>query len=288
MVLESLINPFRATKKPYHMLFFGALYASIAIFLSLWIFREEASMIVVFLTVMATIPLMYKTIKDEEAMEISLKDERSILKQHSKTLKFFIYTFLGFVIAFTIWFIFLPTETVQHLFSTQLLTINIINSKVTGNLIATNSISSSTILWNIISNNLKVMLFCIFFAFFYGAGAIFILTWNASVISAAIGTYIRNNLATSAHYIGFDKVASYFNIISSGVFRYMTHGIFEILAYFIAGLSGGLISVAIIKHNVGDKKFNKVLKDALILLAISIAIILFAGVVEVYFTANLF
>ena len=36
-----------------------------------------------------------------------------------------------------------------------------------------------------------------------------------------------------------------------GMTRYMTHGIFEILAYFIGGLAGGLISVAIIRHGMG-------------------------------------
>lgn len=283
MVLESLINPFGAERKPIHMLFFGALYASIAVFLSLWIFREEASMIVVFLTVFACIPLIYRTIKYEEETELKMNNELSILKQHGKVLKYLMFLFLGFVIAFSVWFIFLPHETVQHLFSTQLLTINIINNKVTGN-----AITSTAILWNILSNNLKVMFFCLFFSFFYGAGAIFILTWNASVISSAIGTYIRSNITAYAQHAGMVKIATYFQVVSVGLFRYMTHGAFEILAYFIAGLSGGLISVAIIRHNIGDKKFNKVLKDALILLLISIGVIIFAGFVEVYFTASLF
>jgi uncharacterized membrane protein SpoIIM required for sporulation len=284
MVLESLISPFKAERKPSHMIFFGALYASIAIFLSLWIFKEEASMVVVFLTVLATVPLMYRTIKYEEEKEVKIKREWLILKEHTNALKFFIALFLGCVLAFSIWFIFLPYGTIQNLFSTQLHTINVINNKVTGDVVA----NSSGILFNIIANNFKVLFFCVFFSFFYGAGAIFILTWNASVISAAIGTYIRNEIGQIAGGFGFNLIASYFQIISVGLFRYMTHGLLEILAYFVGGLAGGLISVAMIRHNVGDKKFNKVLLDALVLLVIAIGITVIAGLIEVYITPILF
>lgn len=282
MVLESLINPFKAERKPVHMLFFGALYASVAVFLSLWIFKEEASMIVVFLTVLATVPLMYKTIKYEEDKDLKIKSELSILREHSRALEFFMFLFLGFVIGFVVWFVFLPHTLVQELFSTQLFTISVINNKVTGDVV------SGDIFWNIISNNFKVMFFCLFFSFFYGAGAIFILTWNASVIASAIGTYIRSNLALYAGHAGFYKAAGYFQVVSVGLFRYLTHGVFEILAYFIAGLAGGLISVAIIRHNIGDRQFNKVLLDSVILLMIAILIAIFAAVIEVYVTPALF
>ncbi len=282
MVLESLINPFKAERKPVHMLFFGALYASVAVFLSLWIFKEEASMIVVFLTVLATVPLMYRTIKYEEEKDLKIKDESTILKEHGRALEFFMYLFFGFVIGFVVWFVFLPHTLVQELFSTQLFTINVINNKVTGDMV------SDGVFWNILFNNFKVMFFCLFFSFFYGAGAIFILTWNASVIAAAIGTYIRSNIALYAQHAGFYKVAGYFQVVSVGILRYMTHGVFEILAYFIAGLAGSLISVAIIRHNIGDRQFNKVLLDAMILLLIAALVTVFAGVIEVYVTPALF
>ena len=66
MVLESLINPFKAERKPWEMFFIGFLYSSVGIALSLWIFKDQASLIMVFLTVMACIPVVYNTIKYEE------------------------------------------------------------------------------------------------------------------------------------------------------------------------------------------------------------------------------
>ncbi|MBU2639007.1 MAG: stage II sporulation protein M [Nanoarchaeota archaeon] len=278
MVLEDLLTPEGAERKPWHMLPLGALYASIAVFLALWIFREQASLIVVFLTVMACIPLMYKIIALEESKEAKIEKETSILKEHRRALLSFIYLFLGFVIAFSIWFIALPASFVQDLFATQMFTISSINNQVTGNA------AGMGFLGSIIGNNLKVLFFCVFFSFFYGAGAIFILTWNASVISSAIGSFVRSNVEKIAAAGGLMKIATYSHMYAIGITRYMTHGIFEILAYFIGGLAGGLISVAIIRHKMGEKIFNKVMLDALDLILLAILCTLFAGVVEVYVT----
>jgi len=63
MVLESLMSPLKAEKHPIEMFFFGLLFASIAMFLSLWIFKDQVSLVMVFLTVMIAVPLMYLTIK---------------------------------------------------------------------------------------------------------------------------------------------------------------------------------------------------------------------------------
>ncbi|MDI6738592.1 MAG: stage II sporulation protein M [Nanoarchaeota archaeon] len=283
MVLEDLLTPEGAERKPWHMLPLGALYASIAVFLALWIFREQASLIVVFLTVMACIPLVYKIIKLEEDKEIKIDKEAGILREHRKALISFMYLFFGFVIAFSIWFIALPASMVQDLFATQMFTINSINNQVTGNLLTGNA-AGLGLLWSIIANNLKVLFFCVFFSFFYGAGMIFILTWNASVIASAIGSFVRSNVEKAAASEGLMRVASYSHVYAIGMTRYMTHGIFEILAYFIGGLAGGLISIAIIRHRMGEKIFNKVMLDALDLILLAIAVTLFAGIIEVYVT----
>ena len=68
----------------------------------------------------------------------------------------------------------------------------------------------------------------------------------------------------------------------------MTHGIFEIFAYFIGGLAGGLISVAIIRHSIDSREFRHVLVDSIDLTIIAMAILIFAAFVEVYITPSLF
>lgn len=274
MVLESLINPMKAEKSPLSMLIYGFIFASISIILSLLIFRNDPSMVAVFITVMITIPLMYTTMKFEEGKDLEIKDEKTLLKQHWKALKFLIFLFFGFIIAYSLWFIFLPAETTQSLFSTQLSTISSINSKISGNLLI-----NSGILVKIFMNNLKVMLFCLFFSLFFGAGAIFILTWNASVIGAAMGTFATEKLSI---------FGTYFITLPLSLMRYMTHGVFEILAYFMAGLAGGIISVAIINNDLVGEHKKVILKDALDLIILAVGVLVIGAIVEVYVTPILF
>ncbi|MBL7148067.1 MAG: stage II sporulation protein M [Nanoarchaeota archaeon] len=273
MVLESLVSVEKAEKNYKTMFFYGLLFVSVAILLSLWIFHDQSSMVMVFLVVIACVPLMYNTIKHEESIDINTAQERTLLREHTKVLKFLMFLFIGFIVAFSLWFTFLPEPTTETLFSTQLKTIGQINSKITGDAI------SSGVLIQIFLNNFKVLLFCIFFSFFYGAGAIFILTWNASVIGAAMGTFIREKLS----YFG-----SYFAVIPIALLRYMTHGFFEILAYFIGGLAGGIISIAIIRHHTENKKFKTVLTDSMDLIILAVIILIIASLIEVYITPALF
>lgn len=274
MVLESLISPEKAEKNPLSMVIYGFIFASISIILSLLIFREEASMVSVFLTVMVSIPLMYSTMKFEENKDIKINNERILLKQHWKALKFFIFLFFGFIIAYSIWFVALPEETKQVLFSTQLNTISSINSKISGNLLI-----NSGILLKIFMNNLKVMLFSLFFSLFFGAGAIFILTWNASVIGTAMGTFATEKL---------NIFGSHFISLPLSLVRYMTHGVFEILAYFMAGLAGGIISVAIINNDLIGIYKDKILKDSLDLILLATVFLVVGAIVEVFITPLLF
>ncbi len=274
MVLESLINPMQAEKKFRVMFFYGLLYTTIGLLLALWVFQEESSLVMVFLTVIAAVPLMYLTIKYEEEKDMEIVPERLLIKEHGKALKFFMYFFFGMIVAYALWFTFLPETVSNHLFNTQITTIQNINSNVvTGDVVVTD------ILAKIFFNNVKVLLFCVFFAFFYGAGAIFILTWNASVIGAAIGNFIK------AHVFTF---SDYFYAIPLGIMRYMTHGVFEILAYFMAGLAGGIISIAVIRHDVYSDKFNRVVKDSLDMLGIALLLLVVGALVEVFVTPAFF
>lgn len=72
MVLETIINPITAERKPWEMFFIGLVYSSIAILLSFWIFHEHTSLVMVFLTTMACVPLVYNVIKLEEKKTLLL------------------------------------------------------------------------------------------------------------------------------------------------------------------------------------------------------------------------
>jgi len=278
MVLESLINLKNAEEHPWKMFFIGFLYAAVSVALALYIWPANASLVSILLIVIATIPLIHKTLKSQEEIDINSNSEKKDLIEHAKSIKFLLYLFLGFVTLFTLCYLILPSGTVSTLFSEQIGKINEINP---GHISLTGNTYDKDFFFKILINNINVLVFCIIFSFFYGSGALFILTWNASVISVAIGNAIKKNLAsaTALHYTP---------LIFHGIMKYMTHGIFEITAFFIAGLAGGIVSVAIIKHDAKKPVFKKVLKDMILLIIIAITILFFAALIETYVTPKIF
>lgn len=276
------MNPFKAEKKPYEMIIIGFLYASIGLFLSLLVFAEHSSLVMIFLTAMACIPLMYETIKYEESKYLEFPKEKRLLFEHSKALLFLLCLFLGAAIAYAVWYIFLPASLSITVFNTQSATIASLNQKVMGHAI------HFGVLGKIFLNNVKVLIFCIIFSFIFGSGAIFILMWNASVIGVALGNFFRLRIAEYSNALGLEQVSSYFFIISLSVLRYAIHGIPEIFGYIVAGLAGGMISVAIIRHDLGTKDFERVILDVSNMILLSLFIIFIAALLEVYVTPVFF
>ncbi len=313
MVLEDLLSPEKAESRPGIMVLFGFLYTSIAMLLSLWIFREYSSLFTVFLATIAAVPIIFKLIKMEEQKDLTDMSEKVLLKEHYRALSSFMYLFYGAVLAFVLWYTVLPSGTVAVLFEAQSSTISTINGRttflgdpgnlqtsgtaVTGNALAVSTqvtgvtgdvITPFEALKRIFFNNVKVLIFCILFSFLYGAGAIFILLWNASVIGTAIGNFIRTQIATLALQLGGATIGGYLSVVSIGLLKYVIHGVPEILAYFVAALAGGIISIAIIKHEFNTQKFEHIILDSADLLMLSMVILFIAAILEVYVTPAVF
>ncbi len=261
------------------MFFAGMLYAIVGMLLSYFVFRQLSGFLMVFLISIAAMPLVYNAIKREEEIDVQVKGEWRILKEHSRVIFFLLYFFLGIVISLTIAYVVLPSAMVSEIFYIQANAIQDVNNSVSGNLALFGLFKA------IFLNNLKVLFFCLVFSFLYGMGAIFILTWNASVVAAAIGNLIKTSLADAGANLGMQNIALYFNVGAFSFMRYMTHGLLEITAYFVAGLAGSIISIAVIRHNLENEA---VLYDALDLIFISLGILLIAAIVEVYVTPQFF
>lgn len=283
MVLESLFNPFTARKKPWEMFLAGFLYSFVGVFLGYLVFREVAGILIVFLIVMATLPMLYTTIKSEEKYDLTHKAESRMLKEHGKVIIFLMFLFLGITVALTLAYIFLPENMVASIFGLQERAIRNVNEVIQERI--TGGVAQFDLFVKIVMNNLKVLFFCLLFSLLYGTGAIFILTWNASVIATAIGSVAKTELAQTASLVGLPSLASYFGAATLGFFRYMIHGAIEIAAYFVMALAGGILSVAIIRRNLND---DRILIDTLDLVLISIGLLLVAGLAEVYVTPLFF
>ena len=284
MVLELLANPGNAERKPWELFFIGMVYSSVALLSALLVFRNHAGIAMVFFTTLGCAYFVQKLLKMEEKKDQSIRSELEILKEHGKALSVFVFLFLGFVFAFMAWYIILPAETSHQVFGVQEQAIQCVNNPgaqgcVTG---------TTESFFRILFNNSRVLLLTLVFAFFYGAGAIFILAWNAAVVGTAIGIFIRNGIGTVAGSFGIGSAASYFGIFSAGILRYMTHGVFEIAAYFMAALAGGIISIAIARHDFRSPEFRKVLMDSVDVTALAFGVLFLAAVIEVFVTPLFF
>lgn len=285
-MLESMINPRRTEKGPIKMLLVGIIYASLSLLLVKLFFSSDpvlykfAGMIVVTFTVMFSLPFMYYLIKREEEEDEQSEGFLSIWNIHSDALFSFMWLFVGFLIAFSFWYIVLGDQT---LLNAQIETYCAINSpgqiddcvarySFDSQILATGATTKQARFLAIISNNVYVMLFTLLFSLIFGAGAIFILAWNASVIAAAIGVFTSYQI----------------NQIPLGLLRYMIHGFPEIAAYFITALAGGIFGVGILRNGIKSRMFVRLAENTAIMLFISIIILIFAAIIEVWFTPILF
>ncbi|MFH1683097.1 MAG: stage II sporulation protein M [Candidatus Woesearchaeota archaeon] len=266
MVLERLIDP-KGISAFWKMFLIGGVYAFFSIVLSYWVFQSYVSIIMVSLTAIAAVPFVYRAIEVEEGKEKKLK-RFPLLREHSKAIGSFTFLFLGFVFIFLMTYLLLPKVMVEDIFRVQIDTIITINTMPTGHFIS--SLSSFV---TILSNNLKIMFFCLLFSVFYGMGAIFILSWNASVMGAAIGETIRQGLSSS--------LGSSFTVISTSLMGYFVHGIPEIVAYFVAGLAGGIISIAAIQEKIFSKNFFRISKGSINLIGIALLLLIISALIEV-------
>jgi len=252
MVLEALINPFTVKKRPWEMFFAGGLYSFISAFISYVAFREAAGLLTVFLITLASLPVIYTTIKNEEELDLRYDEEWRILKEHTKVIIFILFLFLGTVVALMTLYVFLPESIVDKTFGIQKQAIINLNQNINDSL--TGNVTRVDLFASIFINNVKVLFFCIIFSFLYGTGALFILTWNASVLAASAGNFIKMEIARGASFFGLPTISAYFHGVSLSFLRYMVHGLLEMAAYIIAGLAGGIISIAMIRKNLGEQR----------------------------------
>ena len=279
------MKPKRAERKSWEMFFVGAFWASVSLALVGFFFandsilKEGSGLLVVIFTVVCCLPFMYYIIKLEEGKDVEISDSGKLIKEHSKAIRAMMWMFFGFVVAFSIFYIIFPDSAGQN-FNFQIKTFCAINSPSHydycidqhGVSTITGGATGSEAVLNIFANNIYVLIFTILFSLVFGAGAIFILVWNASVIAAAIGIFAKGNLVN----------------LPLGLMRYMIHGVPEIAAYFVGALAGGIISVAVIRKDLRGEGTWKILQDSLLMVIIAIGILVMAALMEVYLTPILF
>lgn len=277
MVLESIINPEKEEKTPKDMLLVGFIYSSVGIFMGLWVFGYSASVPQIFLTALPLVVIVNNALKLEE--EKTKHETTFLIKEHGPVLSLFMYLFIGLLVSYVFWFTVLPQDIVRNVFETQISTVE----DITGEYITPTgfAISRIKIFERILLNNISVLAFCILFSFLYGGGAIFIHTWNASIIGVAVGNVIRSALGSYAGSMNLVFLSNYMSSFPVS-FSYMLHGVFEIAAYFLGAVAGGIISFAVVNHDYNTREFKHIVVDSFDTLLMAVVVLVFAAFVEVY------
>ncbi|MBS3062443.1 MAG: stage II sporulation protein M [Candidatus Diapherotrites archaeon] len=294
MVLEDIVTDRMARKHPIDLLFVSILMSSIAIWGSYYIFKETTSILSLAFITMGLMPLIHSIFVEEEEEEAEEQGPAAaFLARHFDIIKILSWFFLGLVLSYAFWYATLPTDKEQlclgdtcfpaplrqKVFAEQEKTYNFIAGKVTGldaaaagNATRESCLGKARDLWGctefIYANNAIVLGLAILFSFVWGAGTLFLLGWNASVIGVFIGKELQENGLVS----GILKA-----------FGYIPHGLPEVLAYFIGSIAGGIISVFITKKKYQLHEPQQIVKDVLFLLLLAYLVLFLGAVVEAYF-----
>jgi len=267
MVFESILKPKEAERHPLEVFLYAIVVTSVSIWVAYFVFPAIASHLFLFLIAIATIPMIFRLLQEEEeyAEKYSIT-ERSFLQEHMRVIKVYTYFFLGVLVAASLWYTFLPQKLSDILFDAQI--------RETARLGA--AVSGVGDFLAIFFNNAKVALIAFVMSFFYGTGAIWVLSWNASVIAVWVGKAAR---AIAAPGIA-GASAAYAYALPTSLLKIALHGIPEILAYFFAGIGGGILTVGMLR----GKHDSKIIADAFLLFGIAIGLLALGAALETWVT----
>lgn len=272
-MLESLLQPKKARDNPLELLIVSMVIASVSIIFSYFIFPEYSSVLSsAFITIVFT-PFFMSLFTSEEAKEefaIKHHIKKSLFQRHAPVLKIYSAYFMGLVLIMSMMFVFLPVDMRTVMFSKQISEVKRLSGlEITGSFI---SLSDSQ---KIFTNNMFVLLLSFIASLLFGTGALFILSWNASVIGVYVGTYVNYFISN-----GMAPAIAYAYGMPQAILAITLHGIPEVFGYFFAGLAGGILSVGVIKEKMWSKEMEIIVIDSLIILSIGIFSIFVGAFIE--------
>ncbi len=278
MVLENLTG-FDDLRRHWRRVFvFGFFVNTVSLVAASAIFEPASGLVALFLVSAAAFPLINKMFESEENMDAGGRE--GFFQRHAEVLKIYSAFFFGVLLSTSIAYFAMDSTHANNTFSFQLSALknSAINDRTTGAAFSTDTFNA------VLVNNIRVAGVSFLLSVVFGAAAVFIITWNASVIAVFIGVLTK---AAAAPFFSFGIIAAplaflYGFIMAAG--SIILHGIPEIMSYFVAALAGGIISVGLERENFGSPRFMKVAKDGIALFALAVLLIFIAASIEAYQT----
>ncbi len=275
MVLEHLLSSKRIEQEPWLVAWLAFMFVAIAVSITYYIYPAESGLFLLTLVVMPAIPFfLHEIIAEEKKHEHRCKGE-SIFTCYNRLIKFYGYFFFGTALGFAFCSSLLPEQTSSAMFAVQKQEISLFSS-----LAIPQAFSFQGAFLDIFLHNLQVLFLMLVFSFIYSIGNIFLLVWNASLVGIFLQSYIRAAIPFYAKFgiLGFPT--AFITGSLNGVLRLVPHGIPEILAFFIASIAGGILSIAVERKMLRGASLRGILGDVAKLLVISIILLAIGAWVE--------
>ena len=277
MVLEHIFPEDWLEKKGRYAFLLGLIYSVIGILIASVLFPGDPALVAVAFTSLLLLPELYKIFSIEERRErieqrVGLK---SLWRNDIDVVRVYIFLFLGILLIYALGTMVMPQMQANELFREQLeirFGQGFSGQAVAGGLL------SSGLFWSLLSNNFLVLLACFIMALLTGDGAIFLITWNASVWGAIFGITAKGAaMFTDNHPFYF------FGLIMLVVFPHM---IIEGISYFLAAISGSVISKDVILEKFASERFMEVFGFNLYLLLFALLFLFLGALVETFVLEN--
>ncbi|MFA6048748.1 MAG: stage II sporulation protein M [Candidatus Micrarchaeia archaeon] len=261
MVLELLVSPHKAKREPWDLAILAFVFVSVGVGLRVMLPSMDGSPVV--FAMVPAIPLLWTLlVREEREDEEFHRHNRGFFDYHADLIEIFGFFFIGASIAYTAWYVLLPPETAAAVFESQLDEIKLVQGAMSA---ATAAAFKPETFQLLFYHNLQVLALMFVFSLVYGIGSIYLLLWNASVIGVFVGTYVHSGGLAG---------------VINAILGLIPHGSLEIIAYFIASISGGILSVAIARHRWQHPEFKYVMLDVLLLAAVSVILLVLGALLE--------
>jgi len=270
-------------KHPLFMLLITILVSISSYIVSYALFPSHATVLAAAFITLGLVPIVHRVlIKEEEEEAHTKRSFTTFFARHFNIIMIFIWIFVGVIISTAFVYALSPTEIRAELFSEQIEFFCFASGDCSNNTPFSISGQASSILFDacfntgtsslvtcfegIFWNNFGVLVFTVILSLLYGAGAIFIVTWNASILGVFFGEML---LVGSV-----EKGLGLFQGLLLG------HGPPELLGYVFAALAGAILSVMVAKSKLEPHEVSIIIKDVLFLTALAIFSVFYGAVTE--------
>ncbi len=278
MVLEEFGLPKRWANHPFMLCAIVFVVVSLSLGIALYMDEKNSSILSISFIVIAFVPMMHNLYLKAEREEVDEGDfVTRFFFRHKRLIGVYFMLFVSIIFSYGIWYCIMPSEH-RSVFQEQDATLGIVadmRQTMTGNAsVSVGSCGKNADCWRemIFSHNFTVMLLFILLSFLYGAGALYLVIWNASTLGVLIGQEVLREMAGGLHMGILQGIISFLGLIG--------HGIPEAGAYFLGAIAGGILSVAIISPKYGWKDLRIIIDDIVFVLIIAVFLLWIGAIIE--------